>query len=82
MKKLSFLYWVRTQVILFDALEYQQRYQKTLFVLADAYLTPLSQRAAYISVQHMDKITRANVILKVLYLLQVCVALLDRHTSL
>ena len=41
---LSLLYWVRTQDTLFDAVEYQRRYHKTLFLLGDAYLTPLSQR--------------------------------------
>ena len=55
MKILSSLYWVRTQDILFDAMEYQRRYRETLFVIGDAYLTPLSQRVNYLSVQHMDK---------------------------
>ena len=36
MKILSFLYWVHTQDILFDALEYQQRYCKTVSDLDDA----------------------------------------------
>ena len=45
MKILSSLYWVRTQDILFDALEYQRRYRETLFALDDACLTSLSQRA-------------------------------------
>ena len=44
--------------------------------------TSLSQRAPYLSVQPMDKIKHVNVTLKVSYLLQVCVALLDRHPRL
>ena len=74
MKILYFFYWLITQDIHFDAVGYQQIYRETLFVLGDAYLTPLSQRVQYLSVQHMEKITRVNVILKVLYLLQVYVA--------
>ena len=31
MKILSFLYWVHTQDILFDAVEYQQRYRENPF---------------------------------------------------
>ena len=42
---LPFLYWVRTQDILFDAMEYQRRCCETLFVIGDACLTSLSQRA-------------------------------------
>ena len=45
MKILPFLYWVRTQDIIFDAMEYQQRYRETIFALGDACLTSLSQLA-------------------------------------
>ena len=40
MKIISSLYSVRTQDILFDAVEFQQRYSKNPFALGDAYLTP------------------------------------------
>ena len=56
MEILSFLYWVHTQDIIFDVVEYQRRYRETLFVLGDAYLTPLSQGVQYIYVQHMETI--------------------------
>ena len=79
---LTFWYWVRTRDILFDALEYQQRYREILFALGDACLTSLSQCALKLNVQHMDKITRVYETLKVLYLLQVCVALLHHHPHL
>ena len=52
-------------------------YSTTSFKLATgtkpsvSHLTPFCQCVQYLSVQHMDKITRVNVILKVLYLLQV-----------
>ena len=74
MKILYSLYSVRTKDTLFDAVEFQQIYHKNPFVLGDEYLTPLSQRVQYISVQHVDKITRVNVILKILYLLKVYIA--------
>ena len=45
MKILSYLYWVHTQDILFDAMESQRRYCETLFALGDACLTSLYQRA-------------------------------------
>ena len=69
MKILYFLYLVCTQDILFDAMEFQQRYRKNHFMLGDAYLMPLSQLVKYLYVQHMEKITRVNVTLKVSYLL-------------
>ena len=40
MKILYFLYSVRTQDIIFDAVESQRNYRKNPFVLGDAYLTP------------------------------------------
>ena len=43
-KILSSLYLVRTQDILFDDVEFQQRHCKILFVLGDTYLTSLSKR--------------------------------------
>ena len=82
MKILSSLYSIYTQDILFDSVEFQRRYRKNPFVLGDAYLTTFCQRGQYLSVQHMDKITRVNVILKVLYLMQICVALSDRNPRL
>ena len=42
MKILYSLYLVRTQDILFDALEFQQRYRENPFALGDTYLTPFS----------------------------------------
>ena len=71
MEILSFLCVVRTQDTLFDAMEFQQRYCENPFALGDVYLMPLSQHVQKIFIQHMDKITRTNVIMKVLYLLQV-----------
>ena len=40
MKILSYLNLVRTQDIIFDAVEFQRRYYGNLFVLGDIYLTP------------------------------------------
>ena len=71
MKILPFLYGVRTQNIIFDAVEYKQRYHETYFVLGDVYLTPLSQCEQYLSVQHMDKLTSINVILKI-FVISLC----------
>ena len=71
MKISSSLYLVRTKDILFYAMELQHRYLKNPFALGDKYFTPFTQRVHYLSVQHTEKITRVNVILKVLYLLQV-----------
>ena len=68
MKILSSLFVVCTQYTLFDAAEFQRRYQKKPFALGDAYLTPLSQYVQQLSVQHMGKIPRVNVILNVYYL--------------
>ena len=55
MKILYSLYSVRTQDILFDAVEFQRRYPKNPFVLGPVYLTPLYQCVQYISVQHIEK---------------------------
>ena len=44
MKILSYLYLVRTQDILFDAVEFQRRYRENPFALGDGYLTPFFQR--------------------------------------
>ena len=44
MKILSSFNLVRTQDIIFNAVEFQLRYRKNLFVLGDAYLTSLYQR--------------------------------------
>ena len=74
MNILSSLYFILTQDTLFDAVEFQQRYHKNSFALGDAYLTPFCQSVQYLSVQHMGKIKCENVILKVLYLLQVLMA--------
>ena len=65
MKILSSLYQVHTQDIIFDAVEFQQRYYGNPFVLGDAYLTHFPQRVQWIFVQQMEKITRVNMILKV-----------------
>ena len=73
---------VRKQDNIFDAMEFQQRYHENTFTLDDAYLTPLSQRVQYFSVQYMDKISRVKVILKVWYLLQVYMAWSDHHPHL
>ena len=54
-KILSSFNLVHTQYILFDAVEFQQRHRENLFVLGDAYLTPLSQRVQYLFVQHTEK---------------------------
>ena len=43
MKILSFLYLLRTQDTILDAVEFQQIYRKNPFALGDTYLTPLSQ---------------------------------------
>ena len=82
MKILSSLFLVRTQDILFDAVEFQRIYRKNPFVLGDVYLTPFSQRVQYLSVQHMEKITRLNVIMKVSYLFQVKMAWSNRRPCL
>ena len=82
MKILSSLYLVSTQYTIFYEMEFQRRYHENSVVLGDAYLTPLSQRVQQLFIQHMDKIKRVNVILKVLYLVQVYVALLDHHPIL
>ena len=74
MKILFFLYSVRTQDTLFDAVEFQRRYYENPFTIGDAYLTPFFQHVQYLSVQHMGKIALVNVILEVLYLLQVKMA--------
>ena len=71
MKILSFSYLVLTQDILFNDVEYQQRYQGNPFALGGAYLTPFCQLVQQLFVQHMDKITCVNVTLKFLYLSQV-----------
>ena len=63
MNILSSLYSVRTQDILFYVVEFQQRYRENASVLGDVYLRHLSQIMQQISVQHMNKITRVNVIL-------------------
>ena len=55
MKKLSSLYLVRTQDILFDAVEFQRIYRENPFVLGDAYLTPLTQRVQYLSMCCMER---------------------------
>ena len=44
MKILSSLYSVRTQDILFDAVEFQLIYCENPFVIGDAYLTNFYQR--------------------------------------
>ena len=70
-KILSSLYLVCTLDTLSDAVKFQQIYCENPFVIDDAYSTPFCQREKSFSVQHMDRITCVNVILKVLYLLQV-----------
>ena len=82
MNILSSFNLVHTQDIIFDDVGFQRRYRKNLFVLDDAYLTPLSQILQYLSIQHMDKITHVSVILNVLYLLQVYMPWLDHHPRL
>ena len=71
MKILFSLYFVPTQNTLFDAVEFQQIYCEKQYVLDDAYLTPLPQHVQYLFIEHIDKITHINVILKILYLTQV-----------
>ena len=46
-------------------------------MIGDACLTSLYQHAPWLSVQHTDKIEHVNVTLEVLYLLPVCIVLLD-----
>ena len=53
MKILSSLYLVRTQDTLFSDVEFQRRYRKNPFTLGDLYLTSLSPRVQYLSVQHI-----------------------------
>ena len=55
MNILSSLYWVRTQDIIFDALEYQQRYYETLFALRDACLTSLPEPRNFAEVTKLSE---------------------------
>ena len=52
------MYWVRTQDILFDALEYQRRFRETLSVLGDAYsnIPKIYGKEKFTTEEVMDKL--------------------------
>ena len=58
MKILSYLYSVRTQDTLFDAVELQQRYCENPFGLGDAYLIPFFTFAVAFCTTHGQNNTR------------------------